>query len=490
MSAADAAATVASAAATVADAVAATEKPRAAGEPSVEPGGDAELPHGRSRWDRLPREMKHAIIESSGPLTKFTTGYLPWSEVNTLHEVDHEQMWRDMLETGLTDCFDMIPVLVEPLKDWEFAKLRGRALFDRFAELDIPRMRRSLQVAAAVNGWLDELAWDRPKPLSMVAATAGAMPVLLALVDGCGCPLADTPAAAAGDGGGCPFWRTHGQPRVGLTAEHAEQAAMGGHVEVVQLVHQRLGTGRSWGTHVADYAAANGHERVLAWLRAERPNASQCSRAGANGAAANGHVHILRSLAEHQLWLFKPDIVPDAARAASVASLDFLVNNMDVKARVFPCGAQALTSALSCAMLFKRPPCLLWLLIGLEEAVAMLPEAAGTFEPEELQRWLPVLESFQEYFERTQHPEFEAKLAASVQIVTRTISSAIEQRTAAAQAGGDSEDDGGAEGSGEDDDGEGNEGDESDDMGDESEREPLLHDEDEDGGDDGEHQHT
>ena len=78
--------------------------------------------------------------------------------------------------------------------------------------------------------------------------------------------------------------------RARWSVEAVEQAAKGGHLEVVQWLRQN---GCPWDSRTCFCAAAGGHLEILKWARSQDPPCPWSRRDCRDGAFQSGHQHII-----------------------------------------------------------------------------------------------------------------------------------------------------------------------------------------------------
>ncbi|RLN53193.1 hypothetical protein BBJ28_00025745, partial [Nothophytophthora sp. Chile5] len=109
--------------------------------------------------------------------------------------------------------------------------------------------------------------------------------------------------------------------RTGINAMDA--AASGGHLSVVQWLHENRTEGCS--TAAMDRAAAQGHIEVVQWLHANRSEG--CSKAAMNGAAKNGHLKVVQWLHAHRSEGCSKSAMNGAARGGHLKVVQWLHTN-------------------------------------------------------------------------------------------------------------------------------------------------------------------
>ncbi|KAL2912086.1 hypothetical protein HK105_208438 [Polyrhizophydium stewartii] len=223
-----------------------------------------------SHWDRLPRELRDMVLAHAGPLTQLTTGRIGLAHLGSLDFDGIEQLWHDVIECEWPGDLERLPG-----RSWlgshVFWGVRSRHMYDRLRAVGGWGSAAGLWHAAARCRFDDELRWLRPLELSLLAAEAGAQPLLSDLVGG--------------------------RERVRLQPAHVRTAAAWGHLHLVRWLHERMADG-SWPKSVMDRAAAGGHLHVVRWLHEHRSEG--CSHEAMDGAARAGRLHVVRWLHEHR----------------------------------------------------------------------------------------------------------------------------------------------------------------------------------------------
>ncbi|KAL2916506.1 hypothetical protein HK105_203939 [Polyrhizophydium stewartii] len=233
--------------------------------PPAAPAAAAPAWLGRSHWDRLPRELRAAIIDAAGPLTKLTTGTLRASGLFGSRQV--ALLWRDALACDWTGDIRTLPRV--DLYNSCFHDIRSRRMFEqvRSAGLAADYMLRRVAIR---RGWADLLDFDEPDALAEEAARQGALWLLAELVD----------------------VRRVVRP----SSSQAAAAAYHGRLDVVQWLHERM-QDEPWYDNVMADAATSGSLALVVWLHERRGISPSDSALGQ--AVSCGHLHIVRWLLEH-----------------------------------------------------------------------------------------------------------------------------------------------------------------------------------------------
>ncbi|KAL2912718.1 hypothetical protein HK105_207826 [Polyrhizophydium stewartii] len=223
-----------------------------------------------SHWDRLPLEMRRAVLAAAGPLTQWTAGELADPTGSQVAGI-----WGDALALEWPlERLRGLPAAAVPAKT--LLRETSPAALAAASRLRLHGHADDVAVAAVARGWLD---WLPPEVASSPAAL-----VLLAAAAG-NTPLLEQSLAAAAD------------PR-GVAAEAAVRAAAMGHIEAVAAVRGVLG-GDRLPPAVLDTAAAAGELPLVCWLTLD--TGDPCTTAAMDGAAANGHLAVVEFLHENRL---------------------------------------------------------------------------------------------------------------------------------------------------------------------------------------------
>ncbi|KAL2912712.1 hypothetical protein HK105_207820 [Polyrhizophydium stewartii] len=223
-----------------------------------------------SHWDRLPAEMRRAVLAAAGPLTQWTAGELADPTGSQVAGI-----WGDALALEWPlERLRGLPAAAVPAKT--LLRAASPAALAAASRLRLHGHADDVAVAAVARGWLD---WLPPEVASSPAAL-----VLLAAAAG-NTPLLEQWLAAAAD------------PRE-AAAEAAVRAAAMGHVEAVAAVRGVLG-GDRLPPAVLDTAAAAGELPLVCWLTLD--TGDPCTTAAMDGAAANGHLAVVEFLHENRL---------------------------------------------------------------------------------------------------------------------------------------------------------------------------------------------
>ncbi|KAL2912683.1 hypothetical protein HK105_207791 [Polyrhizophydium stewartii] len=254
-----------------------------------------------SHWDRLPAEMRRAVLAAAGPLTQWVQGELV--DPTGSQVVD---MWGDALALEWPlERLRGLPAAAVPAKT--LLRETSPAALAAASRLRLHGHADDVAVAAVARGWLDWLppeslaeAADPREAAAEAAVRAAAMGHVEAVAAARGVlggdrlpPAVLDTAAAAGE---LPLvrWLTldTGDP---CTMAAMDDAAANGHLGVVEFLHENRLEGCTVGA--MDLAATNGHLDVAVWLHINRTEG--CSEAAIDGAVRNGRVGVVEYLWRH-----------------------------------------------------------------------------------------------------------------------------------------------------------------------------------------------
>ncbi|KAL2912611.1 hypothetical protein HK105_207919 [Polyrhizophydium stewartii] len=187
-----------------------------------------------------------------------------------------------------------------------YARIRSREMSDRVAALETAAAASgkdadtssdgithaaALAMVAVRRCWLDRIAMTDPDQLVSDAARCGGIELLKALVDDrklVALHPRHAESAAAGGDVAVLEWFDARLPQC-WTAAAMGAAATGGHLAAVEFLHARSAAGCT--PAAMDGAATNGHLDVVEFLHERR--AEGCTTAAMDGAAGNGHLDIV-----------------------------------------------------------------------------------------------------------------------------------------------------------------------------------------------------
>nr|KAJ3419103.1 hypothetical protein HK105_007395 [Polyrhizophydium stewartii] len=207
-------------------------------------------------------------------------------------ERGRERLWADALALDWPGDLRALPP-VAALGRCLLA-IRSRPMLERVRLAGLASDATLLRIVVR-NQWADLLDWRDPEQLAYVAAGQGAVWLLQDLFER----------------------RRVVEPN----ADHAVQAALGGHLETVVLL-ARLMPGEMWGPGVMNAAAGSGSLDLVVWLHEHRPDG--CSHMAITKAARGGHHHVVRWLADNRSDGCTPLAVHEAATHGHIDTLVLL----------------------------------------------------------------------------------------------------------------------------------------------------------------------
>ncbi|KAL2912115.1 hypothetical protein HK105_208391 [Polyrhizophydium stewartii] len=353
-----------------------------------------------SHWDRLPRELQVAVLDTAGPRTKLAVGF--YGDAASGSPEPLRAMLADMLRL---DPAPMRAALLD-VAPAELQCIDARPLFDAVAAAMVRcgADARPLRLVALRRGWLDAV---------------DAMP-----------PTAIVDAALAAEAEAGVFEALVTSQRVAADTALLEAVARRGRLDVLRCVERHAARG-AWTSGVLTAAAASGNDAAVAWLldtHAGEPTPETLvaaagtgrtavvrllrARAPASGgvdaavlmAAIGGHMGVLEALAHEcdaatmqraacaaagnsqapaLAWLHSRDpatITADtlaaAARAQTDRSLALLFNMCP---HLFT--PESVDAAIAHAAAAAQLPCVLWLRRTFSVAFAASPLALSGGRP-------------------------------------------------------------------------------------------------------------
>ncbi|KAL2914109.1 hypothetical protein HK105_206367 [Polyrhizophydium stewartii] len=242
-------------------------------------------PDATNEWDRMPAEIQNMILAHAGDLTLWLNG-----RIDDLSNISLEQVKALLcyvFETNWEGDLTKLPFkkLKYSRRDETFWRIRSRGMHARVKLLGLKFLQDGLDQAAIRNGWTDLLDFDKPERIGRNAARCGSISMLQHLVDE--------------------------RKAVTLHMDHAEAAAMYGHLEVLKWLHERM-PNRNWTPCVMHMAARNGHLDVVKFLHANRTEG--CTKYAMDYAAENGHLDVVKWLHSNRTEGCSTDAMDDAAR--------------------------------------------------------------------------------------------------------------------------------------------------------------------------------
>ncbi|KAL2911573.1 hypothetical protein HK105_207885 [Polyrhizophydium stewartii] len=246
----------------------------------------------QSHWDRLAPELKDAVLDCAGPLTQLAArAAMPVELRRRLRGAQLEALWREVVELDWQGDLTKLP---RPPADCEpLLAVRDRALADRLRAAHIVSPADALRIAVR-NGWDDVLAAASPADVADAAAAEGNVALLRRFLAG--------------------------SPAVPPTTPIAVVAALGGHMDAVQLLC-RLMPDEWWDTSLMDAAAEGGNLDLVVWLHGKRRSHDALARA-----AARGHLHVVRWLVDKGIGIMSVDALAGAAEGGHVQVLQMLLD--------------------------------------------------------------------------------------------------------------------------------------------------------------------
>ncbi|KAL2918933.1 hypothetical protein HK105_201767 [Polyrhizophydium stewartii] len=314
-------------------------------EPRQQAVRRAGCPDAASQWDRLPREMQLAVLGRASILTQVITGH-----ARTLSDAQFAALWAEVFASEWAGDLARLPVDRFRTVPWfaPFWHLSTRAMHARVRALGHGFLADGLAQAAICNWWTDMLDFGRPHDLALNAARCGSIAMLrhladerravvlgaehaqlaawgehLALLQWLAARMPDgawTPQvldwAVCSDRLECARW-LHANRSEGCTVDAMDDAAKYGYLAAVQFLHANRSEGCT--TKAMDGAAARGHLKVVAFLHKNR--AEGCTAAAMTAAAANGYADVVEFLHTHRTEGRLADAALAAARAGRVGVL-------------------------------------------------------------------------------------------------------------------------------------------------------------------------
>ncbi|KAL2918961.1 hypothetical protein HK105_201231 [Polyrhizophydium stewartii] len=274
----------------------------AAQAPSTPPPPTPALPHGGSHWDRLPIELRDAVLAVATPQLAWFDRRRPLldAEAASLAPPARRRLWIEALETEWPGRLDTLPFV-----HWDPSltlAIRSRRMLARVCAFWETSNQGDMHGVDAQRlcirrGWTDLLCFRDAAVVAEAAAGEGATVILKALyrtfrLQG---RLTDLVHRAAEGGNletvqwlcGCSWSPTASSPSNAVYA-----AAGSGNLELVKWL---VGNGHAIvGTMAVENAAEHGHLHIVRWLAdktVERLHACVFSRA-----CTNGHVDVLEFL--------------------------------------------------------------------------------------------------------------------------------------------------------------------------------------------------
>ncbi|KAL2919418.1 hypothetical protein HK105_201063 [Polyrhizophydium stewartii] len=251
---------------------------------SADTVGDA-LPAGRSHWDRLPAELRSAVLDEAGHFTRFINGALLPAELRSLRPTAVESVWKDAMACDWQGDLCLLP-WANP-RSVCFLPTHTRTMFARlktggFCDPVV------LRIVALQSRWPDLVDESNIMEVLLLAATYDVMWYLRDAIDERKLALPDkaTIEAAAVMGHlDCFKFLAERMPDQSWQKTILADAVQSGKLDFIVWVSENFACELT--DDEVDFAADDGHLGIVKWL-VETRNAS-CSDYAITESAINGH---------------------------------------------------------------------------------------------------------------------------------------------------------------------------------------------------------